>query len=128
MGVSSDGIVVFGIDLGEEPPEFLDGDFDDYLDSISGLPQYGEPGHSWDAINAHRKACPADVTIYCSYDYPMYILAVRDTEVRVSRGYVIDVSDLPAPDEARLAAFKAWCVERGVENPEPKWLLCSLYG
>lgn len=130
MGVSTDGILVYGIAFEEEEvPDFLepfDGDFDDYLGSISGLPQYGEPGHSFDDHRKFRDACPVDVVTHCSYDYPMYIIAVRGTELRNKRGYVAEVESL-AVDEEKFAAFKAWCADRSIEG-EPKWLLCSMWG
>ena len=130
MGTSSNGTLVFGIDMGEEWPEFLEdyeGNFDDYLEGVSGLPKWGEPGHEFQAQWAYRDSCPADIVLYCSYECPMYILAVRGTETTVHRGYVEEINSL-AVDEDRLIAFKAWCVERGIENPEPKWLLASMYG
>ena len=130
MGVSSNGILVYGINFDEEPPEFIeafDNDFDDYLNSLSGLPEYGQPGHDFAAQRAFRETVPADMTMYCSYEYPMYILAVRGTETVVHRGYVKDIESLEVPAD-RVEAFKAWCIDRGIQNPEPKWLLCSMYG
>lgn len=128
MGQSTDGILVFGIECGEdEYPEFMEGfdDFDGYLDSLSGMPQWGEPGHDFSASRAFREAVPADMVTHCSLDYPMYILAVRGTEISASRGYVKEIETLDV-DQARLAAFKTWCAERGITD-EPKWLLCSLW-
>lgn len=129
MGISSDGILVFGIDLGEEQPEFMgecDG-FDDYMDSQNGLPQWGEVGHDWDATHAFRNSYPASMTLHCSYDYPMHILAVPGTETTAYRGSPKEIEFLSVSDE-KVDAFKAWCVEHGIEDPEPKWLLASMYG
>lgn len=130
MGVSTDGILVFGIECGEdeETPEFMSGfdDFDEYLDSLSGLPQWGEPGHNFAANAEFRKTVPADMVLHCSYDYPMYILAVRGTQVTARRGYPQEIESLGV-DPAKLAAFKVWAEERGITG-EPKWLLCSMWG
>ncbi|MGX1786872.1 hypothetical protein ACWIGM_09060 [Bosea sp. NPDC055332] len=129
MGVSSDGLLVYGIDLGDEKPEFLGShdDMDEFLDEQSGLPTWGEDGHSFNAQSDYRDKCPADLTRYCSYDYPMHILAVRGTESRVSRGYVTEIETLSV-DPEKVEAFKAWCADHGIEDAEPKWLLCSMYG
>lgn len=130
MGVSSDGILVFGIPYEEDTfPEFLeefDGDFEAYLEAESGLPKWGEEGHSFKAQWAYRDDCPADVVSHCSYDYPMYILAVRGTEKRNSRGEVVGIESLDV-DPERLVAFTAWCAARGITDV-PRWCLVSMYG
>lgn len=138
MGISTDGILVYGIayeDEGELPEFLVDwaeendtdpGDFDDYLDSISGLPNYGEPGHDFSAQRAWRETCPVDLVRHCSYECPMYILAVRGTEITARRGYpqVINTLDVSG---YKIDAFNAWCKERGIVG-EPKWYLCSMWG
>lgn len=129
MGTSTDAILVFGIECGEEePPEFMRefDDFDSYLESISGLPLWGEEGHSFDAHKAFRETVPADMTLHCSYDFTMYILAVRGTETCASRGYPMEITSLEVPTD-KVEAFKAWATERGIVG-EPKWLLCSMWG
>ena len=133
MGVSTDAILTFGFPIGDEDggtPEFLeefDGDFDEFLNSISGLPKYGEPGHSFEAQFAYRDKCPAAMTMHCSYDYPMYILSVRGTETRAYRGTPKEIINLYV-DESDIAAFKAWCEANNIEYQEPKWLLVSMWG
>ena len=126
MGVTSDGVLVFGFPIGEadEVPEFL-GECDDMDDFIGG--PWSNEGH--DARAAKINACPADLTLYCSYDYPMHILSVRGTELAANRGDALEVTPehlAVAPE--RIAAFKAWCETNGIEYQEPKWLLCSMYG
>lgn len=137
MGVSTDGILVFGIAYDEgELPEFLsawadergeeDPDFDEYLDSISGLPQYGEEGHDFTKSREWREAQPVEMVHHCSYDYPMYILAVRGTKTTAWRGHPQVITSLDVSG-AKIAAFAAWCAERGVKG-EPRWILCSMWG
>lgn len=132
MGVSTDGILVFGIDLGEEVPEFLEdfvSDFDSFLSSISGLPGYGEAGHDFKKDQGFRDSHPVDMTWYCSYDYPMFILTVRGTETRVSRGDAEEINpDNLKVSEEKIAALKAFCEEYDIEWQEPKWLLVSMWG
>lgn len=131
MGQSTNGILVFGFEVGdeEEAPDYMKGfeGFEDYLDSLSGLPAYGEPGHSFDDQQVFRAKCPADLVTHCSLDYPMYILAVRGTKTSARRGYPAEISpdELNVPIE-KINALKAWAAERGIEG-EPKWLLCSLW-
>lgn len=125
MGVSTDGILVFGIDLGEELPEFLE-EFEDtwwdFTDSISGETDYKKR-------SAFRDKFPVDLVRYCSYEYPMYILAVNGTETTVSRGYVEEIDPQQLTVEAeKIAALKNFCEEYGIEYSEPKWLLCSMWG
>lgn len=129
MGVSSDGILVYGIDLGEEKPAFLDDyeDMDELLMAEGGQTQWGEPGHDFKKQWAFLATCPVVLTLYCSYDYPMYIMAVRGTETSVNRGYVEEITSLSVSEE-KNDAFIAWCLAHGIENPEPKWLLASMYG
>ena len=130
MGISSNGILVFGFPIGEEneTPEFLEEagveDIDEFIDNELGLNDA-----SVDECLAARKTYPVDVTSYCSYEYPMHILAVRGTEITVHRGYSKEITPehlAVAPE--RISAFKAWCETHGIEYQEPKWLLCSMYG
>lgn len=125
MGVSTDGILVFGIDLGEELPEFLE-EFEDvwwdFTNSISGETEY-------EKRSEFRKNYPLDLVTYCSHEYPMYILAINGTETNVSRGYTeeIDPDDMKVPED-KIAALKAFCEEYDIEWQEPKWLLASMWG
>lgn len=127
MGVSTDGILVFGIDLGEELPEAFE-EFDesdlwwDFTDSISGKKSYEDR-------SKFREEFPVNLTSYCSSEYPMYILAVNGTETVVRRGSTeeIDPNDMKVSDE-KIAALKAFCEEYGIEWKEPKWLLASMWG
>lgn len=122
MGTSTDAILVFGFELNNEEgdtPEFLEeaeGDFEEFLNKLSGLPQYGEHGHSFDDQRAYRERCPADI-----------ILAVRGTAVRAWRGSSKTIESLHVAAE-KITAFKAWCEETGIEYQEPKWLLVSMWG
>ena len=133
MGVSTNGILVFGIQLPEEEkPEFLeefDGDFDTFVDSLSGLPQWGEEGHDFAKDKAFRDSFPVDLVWHCSYDYPMFILTVRGTDETAYRGSpeVIDPEKLFVTLE-KIEALRSFCEEYGIEWEEPKWYLCSMWG
>lgn len=125
MGTSTDAILVFGFQLEDEDatPEFM-GDFDDfdeYLDDLNGL-----VGRDYPTRSAARESCPADMTMHCSYDYPMYILSMRGTATRAWRGTPREIDSLGV-DPSKVDEFKAWAAERGIEG-EPKWILCSMWG
>lgn len=133
MGVSTNGILVFGIQLPEEEtPDFLedfDGDFDSFLNSLSGLPKWREEGHDFEKDRAFRESFPVDLLSHCSYDYPMFILAVRGTEKTAYRGdpKIIDPSSLVvSPD--KIEELRKFCDEYDIEWEEPKWYLCSMWG
>ena len=129
MGTSTDAILVYGIECGEDcVPEFMEGfdDFDDYLDDLSGLPKWGEAGHDFVKQKAFRESFPVSMTMHCSYEYPMYIVAVRGTETIASRGYANEITSI-AVDEEKISAFKEFCEKNGIEG-QPKWLLCSMWG
>jgi len=127
MGFSSDGMLCFGFQVGgeDEKPEWLEGfeDFDDFI--CSDVPANA----GWKERKVVRDACPADLFVFCSYDYPMYILGVRGAEHCASRGYIVEVGPKELTVEpAKIEALKAWCEANKIEWQEPKWLLCSMYG
>lgn len=129
MSVSSDAILVFGFPVGreDEVPEWLidvDGEEIDFDDFVCG--PY-EIDCDYSARRAKLGSCPADLTLYCSYDYPMFILGVRGTETRVAHGDFSEISSLDVPAE-KISAFKSWCELSGIPYEEPKWLLVSMYG
>ena len=73
------------------------------------------------------KACPVEIIIHCSYDYPMYILALRDTDVSAARGYpkVIDPAALKV-DPARIEEAKEFCKDADLPAfDDPQWLIFS---
>jgi hypothetical protein len=143
MGQSTDAILVFGFDVGEENPlQKVAGDDEDdspELDVIlaarAGLVRpstadYKAPEWTkyWAEKEALEKASPLEIVRHCSGDYPMYIMAVRGTKTRANRGYpsVIDPAALAVTPE-KIEAAKALCAELGIEWQEPKWLLCSMW-
>lgn len=128
MSVSSDGVLYFGFPIGEDDqmPDFMGETeyFDDWLDAKAGLEDA-----SYEVRDANREACPADLMIYCSCDYPMYFLAVRGCALRANRGDAKEVmSEFLAVPSEKIAAFKGWCEANEIPYQEPKWFLCSMYG
>lgn len=135
MGTSTDGILVFGFDIGvedEQPLENILGEgeeFDDFIADEAGIEQWSEnvSADYWQRRKIAIKSCPVELVTHCSYNYPMYILAVRGTQLTASRGYPEEVISLHV-DQEKIDSAKNWCETHGIEWQEPKWLLCSLWG
>lgn len=141
MGVSTDGIIAFGFQVGDEDetPAFLenveDHDFEEVQARDLGLEKptttnYDDPVWSayWKAKRERIPAeHPADLVHHCSGEYPMYFLAVPGTEVKANRGYPKAFS-LPVITDEQINALRLWCEKHGVEWQEPKWHLMSYWG
>lgn len=144
MGVSTDAILAFGFDLGDDEDVSLaerfgadseDFDFGDWIAAQAGA-VYPE-GHSgiespeytayWETRQAAIEACPVEVITHCSYDYPMYFLAVRGTESRAWRGHPQAVTTGEVAPE-KVAAMREFCEKHGIEWKEPRWHIFSLWG
>jgi hypothetical protein len=132
MGMSSDGILVFGIALDEdEQPKFMrdwmeDNDYFDFEEFL--WTHLGMQDAEYEDRRKAVDSSPVDLVVHCSYDYPMYVLAVRGTDINASRGYpYIFSSGFPAITGEQITAFKKWAEEQGIEG-EPSWILCSVLG
>ena len=139
MGTSTDGILCYGIDLGEDVSELpwnektddwedVYEDIDDWWAQINGC-DYGVIGDydllcKWQEENP----MPVDLVWHCSYEYPMYILAVVDTEITANRGCP-EVVDIKPPDFKKVLDFNNFRdkYKIGVDE-DPSWLLCSMWG
>jgi hypothetical protein len=144
MGTSTDAILAFGFDLGEqeELPDALlaacrDDDeggfaFDSLVAKEIGLvePTHGNyeapewPAH-WKAKREAEAAYPLDLIGHCSGDYRMWFLAVRGTEQRARRGSPVAINELPQPPADRIEAMRAFCEGYGIEWQEPRWYIFS---
>ena len=145
MGVSTDGILFYGICLEEEaeiPWEGADeGDVDDvesYYASKAGVkppeeeysddPKVKELYHEyWEAKNKAHEASKCDVVHHCSYDYPMFGLAVKESVESANRGYPQEVKSI-AVQEDWDSLLKDYCEKMDVEYVQPKWWLVSMWG
>ena len=139
MGVSTDAILAFGFDLGEELPESLMGDnehfdFDEWFESQ--VFDVSPPDHEdyqrdwpeyWQAKRSAIAALPYEVITHCSYDYPMYFLAARGSDTRAKRGYPAGVST-PDVAPATIEAMRKFCDDYGIQWERPRWMIFSLWG
>ncbi len=127
MGISNDGILVYGIDFGsaddmvgttaalfEEGEETGDVGIEKWMSYAGGEEFWkGEPG-------------PLVYVRHCSYDYPMFIIGFKGTVTEASRG---NPSSITFPTiEPDPAPLKKFCEEHGLEYEPPRWLLCTMNG
>lgn len=154
MGVSTDGQISYGVAIeegfelpwadhddieswwrevvhGYKPPfELYTEDGSEYIGgekpSSSRISEYYD--HRRDFDKDHP--IPIDVVLHCSYDYPMYIIAIKGTTKKAWRGY--PVAFLPEEliisekGEKDLKEF----MEKYIPDVEfkPNWYLSSLWG
>lgn len=156
MGVSTNGVICYGIEFDEDTSfpwddEKYEGDIDNWwLHGVIGFKPaveiYGEDGNYidgkepsdevLDAYYAEKRAAedanplPVELVNYCSADYPMYIIAVPSTIKRALRGYPtwFEPAALTVTDEEK-ASLLAFCNTHGIVTlAEPSWWLSSYWG
>ncbi len=141
MGQSTNAIIAFGFDLGEELPEKLselmeehESDTDDVLAEECGisLPQYAI-GCDYTAYRESKDSALASIKInlieHCSGDCPMYFLAARGSDHTAARGdpTALDVDAMNVKFEQEIEAMRAFCDRNGIEWQEPKWHIFSMW-
>ena len=154
MGVSTNGIVAFGVALeeGVTLPWESDPDFDDDIETwwfsvnkyegrLSPFTDLGEyaPGFSRgdpriDQYFEDRRnwlkgnPLPIQLQNYCSDSCPMWAACVPDTIVTAFRGYLeaLDFEAMGTPDATKLVEFLE---KHEIEyEGQPGWLLMSYWG
>lgn len=142
MSTSTNAHIAFGIDLGEDLPEFLeDIDFDDWVCEQAGITSPDEDfNHAgvdlWALYFEQRtkalKEYPVTLIRHCSDSCPMYILAVTGTHQYANRGYSSVLKPWTMEDSVtpkQKEKFLAFLDEHNIfyENL-PQWLLFSSWG
>lgn len=118
MGISTDAILFYGfplgLDEGEIPEEWeadwlsVDGDAEAFLK---------ERGYSGGV----------EIGIHCSYDYPIYYAAAKETVAR--RGRVMAIADHDLEDTSKAdKELDAFCKALGLPNQQYGWFLVSRMG
>ena len=114
MGQSTDAILVYGIPLEEDSVPFSEED--------------AKSGPSWMRYHGTNEDGVCLVR-HCSGDYPMFILAIPDTETRAWRGHpkLVPVAELPfSPDwDPTLLSYAEKHRLEISGNAKPGWWLCS---
>jgi hypothetical protein len=139
MGISSDGILFFGLDLGTEPPWGSENisDINDYVASKLGLDPPDVPfdenrkiySEYWDKKKKilDRSCCELDM--HCSYDYEMYLVCLSKKKFSASRGYPLDLpDDFHRVTDSDIEKLKKFCDALGIKWSKPRWILTSFYG
>lgn len=115
MGVSTDAVVAYGVDLGEEIPQWVWDTF--------GLKDNSDEGDvDVYSLSSAAQKRGLDIIYHCSYAYPMYILAIASSERRAYRGEPEKLSLPEISDEWK----KTWA--QVAQAGDPTWLLFSLWG
>lgn len=149
MGVTTDAILCFGVDMGESPgfPWMQeDNEFDEWMANRIGIyyPFKGndKEWNDWYSIKENKEAmslywnikrdlengCPVQIVYHCSAEYSEYILAVRGTVTKANRGYPEKITHLEV-DRVKINEYMTTLKEWGIELPEqPEWLLASYWG
>ena len=150
MGMSATAILFFGIVVSTdeyETPKFMQiseddkelyeeqgetgrfDEFDTYLVHKAGIPFYEEEGNYNKKMSEYCDSIPVDLVMHGTYDYPIYSLAVRGTEMH---GDMWDPSsigkELPVVTQEQIKLFKVWTEKLGLKIEEPQWLMCAIYG
>lgn len=154
MGISTNGILAYGYDLGSEGDGWSVREVDDYgqlttpwapdededdadMESIVErvlLEAVGftETDYWADGYYERKRAAEATVGVelvaYCSGEYPMYVLAASSTSVR--RGFVETIDPATMTDTAAMDERLAWALGVLCITPmqeAPAWLLASYY-
>lgn len=137
MGTSTDAILIYGVmlsDFDEEQYEELpfageeDDDFDDFILRRAGVPTYGQEGHCFKKSREAVEKFPLTLVSHCSGEYPMWILGIKETYKRASRGHPVTLNgSLPTIPNDGVLVLQAFCEEFGIEFV-PDWILCSDWG
>lgn len=119
---------IFGVD---EEEEF---DFEEWLLEEAGV--IYPAGHAGidspeyvaysSASKAAIAACPVELVMHCSAEYPMHFLAVRGTVKMAHRGYPQAITTW-MPEQERIDAARAFCDELGIEWQESQWHIFSFW-
>jgi len=136
MGQSTDALMAFGFDLGEEMPESFTYDEDDGFEADEFLlrdydvtiPEW-TPGIGqdyWRKKDELIAGLPVEIITHCSGEYPMYFLAVRGTEHQARRGYP-EKAPQRAIEQSEIDALRAFCEKHGIEWQEPSWHIFSMW-
>ncbi len=126
MGVSSDGLLFWGVLVEEDeaPWEAEEFDFDrcEWEKHACALLGYPDKDDLYDLKDAVGVSCG----IHCSYDYPMYYIAAHESEQTANRGYPVDAKFEVGPDwEAKVRSV---CGKLGITCENPRWILASVMG
>lgn len=133
MGTSTNGILLYGFSLEEEdskPWNIMDSSGEPYEDYEEALDTVlGTTDKEWKERSEAREALGVDLELHCSYDYSMYMVAIKETVVTAYRGSPVKVATRP-PEEDWDKKLRVFCklLKINIKGLKPAWWLCSLWG
>ena len=137
MGVSTDGILTYGVDFGEDLPkplmEFMEDTENDYSEYF--YEKLGVKYENYDSYEAFSLAkdkvkhdIPCEIVMHCSYDFPMYIISIPGTTANASRGWPEGQGiNILAPEPEKIEKMRKWFQKEGWSWVEPQWILASMW-
>ncbi len=144
MGVSTDGILCYGVNLGGEcsgesvvdefPWDKHDGDEEEWWRYINGFTEEWTRATS----DAYFKRCkafdakhpfPVEIVRHGSGDYTDIIIAVKGTVTTAKRGYPEEIDRGAVASASAILAHSKFLAEHlGVTTADgPEWILCSMW-
>lgn len=111
MSISNDAILIFGIEL----------------------PEDDERGSNfWWSMEEKLVLAGSKISLvqHCSYDYPMWIIGLRDSEHMAWRGEPkhISLEAFTLLDLNPIEEMKEFCDKYEIKWTDPAWLLCTMNG
>ena len=150
MGVSTNAIVYYGIEFGDEFPiseetfeeyEHVDAsDWEELLAVKQGVEHPGEWKDDeetkkkfndfWEKQRNIVKKFGVTIGTHCSDEYPMYYIAVEESHIIANRGFPkeLDVYKFSILTSMWDIKIREFCELMGIEYSQPKWMLCSYWG
>jgi hypothetical protein len=140
MGVSTDAILFYGLEFGEEDP-FGDGE-ERYEAEEAWNKEHGPKrpdsddyqGAEWEAWRKERDAwnktgVGINAGRHCSGEYPMYYIALKAHEYTAWRGTAIKIDPAKLePTQEQEDALQEFCEKHNIKCENPGWFLVSYWG
>jgi hypothetical protein len=115
VGVSTDGILAYGVDIGGPDDEHW---------SLEVPDEFKEEGES-EYLYQLCKDFGCELVVHCSDPYPMYIIAAA--KITAWRGHPQQIKNLDVPEGANERIAKA-LAKLGLPAKAPIWILTSYWG
>jgi hypothetical protein len=130
MGVSTDGILCYGVLIDSDDPPWTEADKKAALDDCCDVATYWVAKqlrllYWWCGTFVDQGI---EVVAHCSDEYPEFILAMHGTVTCASRGYPEAVDPAAMMTEEGRARFVETLRKLGIVDPQPQWWLCSYWG